>query len=209
MKIADMELGQVYAYNRGHHGRTQPVLMLDFGYYIVTRTDTDVMVQKSTGRQKRLVRGVRGLLAVPAPEEVWELVREGKDIGSLRSIDELYSRYLIITDNLPENGADVVHFSFEEFGDILTLTPPHVPGRLVDQFATEEERQRQRDEKYARQAAEEKARRDAFGQAQAKASQLGATTVHFFVNKNSKAKAQMSAEDFILLMELVPAKRKR
>jgi hypothetical protein len=208
MKITDMELAVPYAYNRGHHGRTQAVLMLDFNYYLVTRTETDVVVRKSVGRHTKPMRGARGLLAVPAPEAVWSLVRDGKEINS-SLFDEVYSRYLIITDNLPEHENDLAHFSLKEFGDAFVLTPAQVPGRLVDQFATQEERQRLRDEKYAAQAAEEQRRRDAFRTAEEKAHRHGVTNLHYSVDKNGNAKIRMPVDAFVSLMALVPGRKKR
>lgn len=208
MKIADMQLGEVYAYDRGHAGKARAVLMLDLDYYLVVRTDTDVVVRKSVGRHSRPLRGARGLLAIPAPADVWALVREGKEPDPL-SFNDLYSRYLIITDNLPAHENDDVHFSFAEFGEVVVLTPAQVRGRLVDQFASVEELQRQRDEKYAKQAAEEQRLKDAVETARQKADRHGATTVQYVVGKNNRARVQMSPEDFALLMSLVPARKKR
>jgi len=208
MKIADMKVGEVYAYNRGHHGRMQAVLMLDLGYYLVTRTETDVVVKPSIGKHTRPLRGARGMLAIPAPDEVWPLVREGKGLGSL-SFDDLYSRYLIVTDNLPEEEHDLAHFSRDEFGDVIVLTPAQIPGRLEDQFASQEERQRQRDEKYAKQATEERQRKERFEASQQKAGRHGLTTVEYMIGKHNRPAVRMSPEDFNRLMSLVPARPKR
>jgi hypothetical protein len=116
----------------------------------------------------------RGLLALPAPAEVWELAREGQDLTGLPSVDRLYSQKLIITDNLPSSGT--VAFDRTEFAGVKVVWPSHIPGLFEEHVAIHDARKRAREEAHTQKAAEERAIRNAFEILRERAEEAGLGT---------------------------------
>jgi hypothetical protein len=174
VKIDDLTPGVVYAHTPGKSPNVEPIIILATHLYATTPTPEGGMhVRMSSGREKKGHRITRGVLAMAAPSEVWELARAGRNIDFLPSIDALYSAKLIITDNLPQHGDDEQTFERAEFAGVKHVWPAHIPGRFADYIGEHDRRVQAREDAYALKATQEKVDREYFEGLAVQAGEFG------------------------------------
>lgn len=205
MKLSDLKHGVVYAYTPGNSPNVEPIVVLDARLYAaVPDLKGGIVLRLSSGREKKGYHISRGMLAMAAPPEVWDLARAGRDIDCLPSIDALYSAKLIITDNLPQHGDDDQTFERAEFAGVKLVWPSHIPGHFADYIVEHDRKVQARQDEYARKAAQEKVSQEYFESLVTQAAEFGVT-----VNSHQSQQAVMELNDLALLLGLAAGKGTR
>jgi hypothetical protein len=208
VKLDDLKLGVVYAHSPGKSPNVEPILVLDAHLYAaIPVPEGGVRLRTSSGREKKSYRMTRGMLAMPAPPEVWELARAGEDIDHLPSIDALYSTKLIITDNLPLHGGDEQVFDRSEWAGVKLIWPSHIPGLFMDYVAEHDRKVQAREVAYANKAAQEKVDREYFESLAAQAAEFGVTISSY--QSHLRPTAVMDLNDLALLLGLATGQSRR
>lgn len=206
MKISDLEQGVVYAYTPGKSPNVEPIVILDAHLYATTPVGLNgsMHVRTSSGREKKGYHITRGMLAMSAPPEVWDLARAGENIDHLPSIDKLYSDKLVITDNLPQHGGDEQTFERSEWSGVKLVWPSHIPGLFADYIAEHDRKVREREAGYALKATQEKIDREYYESLAAQAANYGITIRNY--QTSLKPTAVLELSDLALLLGLAAGK---
>jgi hypothetical protein len=207
MRIADMIIGKVYGHSPGHHGIVEPVVLLSTELFRVVKVGDKFEVDVSIGKHRRVMGTSRGVLVVSAPSEVWEAARAGQDVDSLREVDEIYSKNLIVVDNLPPRGAPPQEFEQSEFNSVRVVAPTHMRGPFAELVPEHDRVTQERHAKYGEQAAEEGRKQQLFIDLKAKLGQHGIQRATFL--RHPAQEVRMPFEEFALMAELALKPRRR